>query len=90
MIEAVIVHNDPKVEKEIFNITNKGEPICINFLDEGSLQDRSKAYILKSEYGARKAPFILIMDNDKPIEAIYSESCDALKVFKTKYLKTDD
>ena len=34
MIEAFIVHNDPKVEKEIFNITNKGEPIYINFLDE--------------------------------------------------------
>lgn len=59
----------------------------INLFDMNT-SDRNKGFKIKSSYGARKDPFLLLSYDDKPIEAFYSdeESKDnALIQFFKKY-----
>ena len=51
--------------------------------------DRSKAFKLKGEWGAKQNPFILVSENDIVIKAYYSETGDnAVKQFINDYEST--
>lgn len=52
---------------------------------ENLFKERKKAFALKSEWGTRKSPFAILIDNDHiPVIAFYSEeeSCTAIKITK--------
>ena len=90
MIDIYIVHDNPKIEDIIWNIPLEMEQPFIHFLDIGSLKDKSKAFKLKQDWGAKKNPFCLLEKDGKIEKAFYSETgVDAISQV-IKYLKKDE
>ncbi len=86
MLDIYIVHNSPNSEDIIWSTPMDVEPF-FHFLDADSKKDKSKAFKLKQEWGARKNPFCLVEKDSKVIKAFYTESGeDAIKQL-IKYLK---
>lgn len=55
-------------------ITNKYPLVEIEGYHENKLKERNKSFKLKGGYGARKTPFMILIDNDKiPVKAFYTE-----------------
>lgn len=69
--DITIVHNDPKFSLNKFNFPY---PVCVKVLDSGSKKEKRKAWEIKSEWGARKDPFILCQNKDKVVRCFYSEA----------------
>ena len=87
MIDIYVVHNNPDVLSDIWNASCEVEPF-IHILDVGSKFDKSKAFKLKQEWGARQDPFCLIEEDGIAIKAFYSETGEDAIVQLIKYLKT--
>lgn len=87
MIDVYIVHNNPSALKQFWEFAYAIEPF-VHTLDIGSKLDRSKAFKLKQEWGARQDPFCLIKKDDKAVKAFYSEAGEDAIVQLIKYLKT--
>ena len=86
MIDIYVVHNDPDVIKDIWEVSCEIEPF-IHIMDIGSKLDKSKAFKFKQEWGARKDPFCLIEEDGKAIKAFYSETGEDAVSQLIKYLK---
>jgi hypothetical protein len=72
-MNVTVVHNgDEKLVKRIMKADLAGNPF-IEFLDISIHNDKKKAYKLKSYYGARLNPFILIAGKDFELP-LYSEA----------------
>ena len=60
--------------------------INLEVYHEQVFKERKKAFTIKSEWGTRKSPFAILIDNDhKPVVAFYSEegNCTADKIIET-------
>lgn len=61
------------------------EDYFLHTIDSGTLKGKKEAYKIKSEWGAKLDPFIIIYDNGRPTKAFYSEcSEDAITQFITE------
>ena len=78
-------YNTQKDFDSFLNVENLKD-YAIHHIDSGTLHGKKEAYKLKSEWGAKLDPFILIIDDkNKPIKAFYSEcKTDAITQF-TQY-----
>lgn len=72
MIKVIITYSDKKQIEKIGD-TSKYTPI-FQFIDSMTRTGKKEAWKLKSYYGAKLDPFAVILDNDKPIKAFYSET----------------
>ena len=72
MLDVYIVSENLGDELEL--LKNVKSNFYIHFLDITSKNDRSKAFKLKGEWGARMNPFICINNGDKTIKCFYSET----------------
>lgn len=88
MIDVYIVYNDPMFPEKIKSISVNNTPY-LHFLDEQSKWDKKEAFQLKSEWGAKLSPFVIIYEEDIPKKAFYSEADDVLECL-TNYLKEYD
>jgi hypothetical protein len=86
MIDIYIVHDNINAEDIIWSAPSNAQPF-FHFLDISTKKDRSKAFKLKQEWGAKKTPFCLIEKDDKPIKAFYTESGEDAIEQLIKYLK---
>lgn len=86
MLDIYIVHDNPNVEDIIWNTPMEVEPF-FHLLDTGSKKDKSKAFKLKQEWGARKDPFCLITSDNNPVKAFYTETGEDAISQLIKYLK---
>lgn len=49
------------------------------FIDSESKKGKKESWALKSYWGARLDPFAIIMEDDKPVKAFYSEAEDVIE-----------
>lgn len=73
MIDISVTYND---ESQIANLKDIPR---IRLIDSRSKKGKKEAWALKSHWGAKLDPFILIIKGDKPIKAFYSEAEDAVE-----------
>ena len=76
MINVILVYNN-KNQLDKIGDTSKYSPI-FHFIDSMSKKGKKEAYKVKSYYAARLDPFAIILNNDKPIKAFYSEAEDVI------------
>lgn len=70
-----VVYND-NCENLISNLKEfiKDYPLIeLEIFHENILKERKKAFGLKSEWGTRLSPFAILIDNENPIKAFYSD-----------------
>ena len=82
MTEVTIVYNEPK---QIDEFKDK-HSLKFKFIDSKTTKGKKDALKIKSYYAAKLEPFAVIVDNNKPIRAFYSEAEDVIKVL-SNYLK---
>lgn len=82
MINIIIVYNE---SKQIEEFKNKYS-FKFKFIDSKTNKGKKDALKIKSYYAAKLEPFAVVLDNDKPIRAFYSEAEDVIKVL-SDYLK---
>ena len=83
--DVYIVSDDPNLSNKI-NGSFPGNPF-FHFYDIGSMKDRSAAYKLKGQFGARLDPFAVVFSKDKAVKAFYTEADDHVIESLIKYLK---
>ena len=84
--DIYIVHNNHYIEKIINECESSIEPF-IHYIDEGSKKGKSLAYKIKSNWGARQTPFVILYDKEDVIKALYSEADPDVITTLTKILK---
>ena len=73
MFDIYIVYSDLKDLEKLKKI-NSPESFFIHGLNINTKDDRSSAFKLKKEWGAKKDPFIIVKFNDIPIKCFYSDA----------------
>ena len=74
-MKVTITYSDESILSRIPKSEN------ITLLDVETLKGKKEAFKLKSHWGARLDPFIIIEDNGKAIKAFYTEAGDAISEF---------
>ena len=82
-MKVTITYSDESILSRIPKSEN------ITLLDVETLKGKKEAFKLKSHWGARLDPFILLEDNGKAIKAFYSEAGNAVEDF-LKYIQNED
>lgn len=72
MIDVTIVYDSAETIDKIKSAEINTDAFY-TFINEASRKEKKKAYELKSYWGARLTPFILVTKEDKPLTAFYSE-----------------
>lgn len=80
MLNITIVVNNSKESKKftdaIIPVNQEKESIYFTILNTEYHSDKTSAYKLKSEYGARLNPFIVVMKNGDLNKLFYKEACE--------------
>ncbi len=72
-MEAIIVYDDKK-DRELLNLVDSKFPIFIEYIDFNTVEGRKEAYRVKSYWGARKNPFVVVQEEEKIIKVFYTEN----------------
>lgn len=83
MVNVTIVYDDLEQIKDFKDTTS----YKFKFIDSKSRKGKKEAWRVKNYYGAKLDPFVVILDNEKPIKAFYSEAEDVINSL-TKFIKT--
>ena len=80
-----VVYEDLK-DKELIELIEFSTPFFIDYIDYNTIEGRKKAYKIKSEFGAKKNPFVVIYnDEDKFVKCYWSENNNACQSFVNDY-----
>ena len=86
MTDIIVVYSD-KNQLDRIGDTSKYTPI-FHFVDSLAKKSKKEAWRIKSYYGAKLDPFAVILDNEKPIKAFYTEAEDVINSL-IKYLNSN-
>ena len=86
MIDIIVVYSD-KSQLDRIGDTSKYTPI-FHFVDSLARKSKKEAWRIKSYYGAKLDPFAVILDDEKPIKAFYTEAEDVIDSL-IKYLNNN-
>ena len=86
MTDIIIVYSD-KSQLDRIGDTSKYTPI-FHFVDSLAKKSKKEAWRIKSYYGAKLDPFAVILDDEKPIKAFYTEAEDVINSL-IKYLNSN-
>ena len=86
MTDVIIVYSS-KSQLDRVGDTSKYTPI-FHFVDSLAKKSKKEAWRIKSYYGAKLDPFAVILDNEKPIKAFYTEAEDVIDSL-IKYLNNN-
>ena len=86
MTDIIVVYSD-KSQLDRIGDTSKHTPI-FHFVDSLAKKSKKEAWRIKSYYGAKLDPFAVILDNEKPIKAFYTEAEDVIDSL-IKYLNNN-
>ena len=86
MTDVIIVYSSESQLDRIGD-TSKYTPI-FHFVDSLAKKSKKEAWRIKSYYGAKLDPFAVILDNEKPIKAFYTEAEDVIDSL-IKYLNNN-
>lgn len=73
MINVSVTYSDESQIERIKDIQG------ISLIDSRTKKGKKEAWALKSHWGAKEDPFVLVSKGDKPFKAFYSEAGDAIK-----------
>ena len=76
-MEAIVVY-DNKKDKELLNLIDSKVPIFINYIDYNTTNGRKEAFKVKSQWSAKKNPFVVVQEGEQIIKVFYSESGNAI------------
>ena len=86
MTDIIVVYSD-KNQLDRIGDTSKYTPI-FHFVDSLAKKSKKEAWRIKSYYGAKLDPFAVILDDEKPIKAFYTEAEDVIDSL-IKYLNSN-
>lgn len=86
MTDVIVVYSN-KSQLDRIGDTSKRTPI-FHFVDSLAKKSKKEAWRIKSYYGAKLDPFAVILDNEKPIKAFYTEAEDVIDSL-IKYLNNN-
>lgn len=86
MTDIIVIYRD-KSQLDRIGDTSKYTPI-FHFVDSLAKKSKKEAWRIKSYYGAKLDPFAVILDNEKPIKAFYTEAEDVIDSL-IKYLNNN-
>ena len=86
MTDVIIVYSS-KSQLDRIGDTSKYTPI-FHFVDSLAKKSKKEAWRIKSYYGAKLDPFAVILDDEKPIKAFYTEAEDVIDSL-IKYLNNN-
>lgn len=87
MTDIIVVYSD-KSQLDRIGDTSKYTPI-FHFVDSLARKSKKEAWRIKSYYGAKLDPFAVILDDEKPIKAFYTEAEDVIDSL-IKYLNNNE
>ena len=84
-MKVKIVFDNDK-DKELINLVNFSTPFFVEFIDARTKNGKSSAYKVKSEFGARMNPFVVVYNDEDKLESVFwSENQNACQSFVTVY-----
>ena len=84
-MKVKIVFDDLK-DKELIKLVNFDIPFFVEYIDVNTIKGKKEGFKIKSEFGAKKNPFIVIYDDeDKFIKCYWSENNNACQSFINDY-----
>ena len=86
MTDVIVIYSD-KSQLDRIGDTSKYTPI-FHFIDSLSKKGKKEAFRVKSHYAAKLDPFAVVLDNEKPIKAFYTEAEDVIDSL-IKYLNNN-
>ena len=86
MTDVIVIYSD-KSQIDRIGDTSKYTPI-FHFVDSLAKKSKKEAWRIKSYYGAKLDPFAVILDDEKPIKAFYTEAEDVINSL-IKYLNNN-
>lgn len=86
MTDVIVVYSD-KNQLDRIGDTSKYTPI-FHFVDSLAKKSKKEAWRIKSYYRAKLDPFAVILDDEKPIKAFYTEAEDVIDSL-IKYLNNN-
>ena len=86
MTDIIVVYSD-KSQLDRIGDTSKYTPI-FHFVDSLAKKSKKEAWRIKSYYGAKLDPFAVILDDEKPVKAFYTEAEDVINSL-IKYLNSN-
>ena len=86
MTDIIVVYSD-KSQLDRIGDTSKYTPI-FHFVYSLAKKSKKEAWRIKSYYGAKLDPFAVILDDEKPIKAFYTEAEDVINSL-IKYLNSN-
>ena len=86
MTDVIVIYSD-KSQIDRIGDTSKYTPI-FHFVDSLARKSKKEAWRIKSYYGAKLDPFAVILDDEKPIKAFYTEAEDVIDSL-IKYLNNN-
>ena len=86
MTDVIVVYSD-KNQLDRIGDTSKYTPI-FNLVDSLAKKSKKEAWRIKSYYGAKLDPFAVILDDEKPVKAFYTEAEDVIDSL-IKYLNNN-
>lgn len=76
---AIVIY-DNKKDRELLELVNSKFPIFIHYVDFNTKDGRKEAFQVKSHWGAKLNPFVVLEeDYDKIIDVFYSEKDNAIQ-----------
>lgn len=87
IIDFYVAYSDDIVPKILERELPDG--VCVSLYDEQTRTGKKNAWALKSEWGARENPFILVTVDGKPNKAFYSEAEKDVVLTALNYLKNE-
>lgn len=80
-----LVYNNKK-DRELIELKELSTPFFIEYINTNTKSGKKEGYKIKSEFGAKKDPFIVIYDDaDKFLKCYWSENSNACQQFINEY-----
>lgn len=76
-MEAIVIYDDKK-DRELLNLVDSKFPIFVKYIDFNTIDGRKEAYKIKSYWGAKLNPFVVVQKEEKIIKVFYSETQNAI------------
>ena len=76
MTDVFVVYDDLKQIEKLKDTSSY--PLEFHFINSETKKGKKEAWKIKSHYAAKLNPFAVILDNNKPIKAFYTEAEDVI------------
>lgn len=84
MVNVFITYTDDKIIEKV----TEQNSVTFHFIDMLSLKGKKEGFSLKSYWGAKLDPFILVKDGDIAIKAFYAEEKKDIIQEMNKFIKS--